>query len=110
MFLLEVPRDVLVDRLSGRRICRNCGAVYHVRNIPPKVEGVCDACGGALVHRADDNEETITQRLKVYEAQTSPLVAFYEDRSKLRVVPAEGEIDAVYERLLSALGESLPAG
>ena len=71
---------------------------------------LCAACGGALVHRADDNEETITQRLKVYEAQTSPLVSFYEGRSKLRVVPAEGEIDAVYERLLSALGEALPAG
>lgn len=108
--LMDVDFDVLLKRLTGRRTCGECGRVYNVYYFPPSAEGVCDACGGALVHRADDNEETITQRLKVYEAQTSPLVSFYEGRSKLRVVPAEGEIDAVYERLLSALGEALPAG
>lgn len=108
--LMDVDFDVLLKRLTGRRTCGECGRVYNVYYFPPSSEGVCDACGGVLVHRADDNEETITQRLKVYEGQTSPLVSFYEDRAKLRVVPAEGEIDAVYGRLVSALGDALPGG
>jgi adenylate kinase len=106
--LMDVDFDVLLKRLTGRRTCGECGRVFNVYYFPPAAKDVCDACGGALVHRADDNEETITQRLKVYEAQTSPLVSFYEDRSKLRVVPAEGDIEAVYGRLLSALGDALP--
>ncbi len=108
--LMDVDFDVLLKRLTGRRTCSACGKVFNVYFFPPKEEGVCDACGGALVQRADDNEETISQRLRVYEAQTSPLVDFYEGRDKLKVVPAEGEIDAVYERLVSTLVPSLPGG
>lgn len=107
--LMDVDFDVLLKRLTGRRTCGECGRVYNVYYFPSSSEGVCDVCGGVLVHRADDNEETITQRLKVYEGQTSPLVSFYEDRGKLRVVPAEGEIEEVYGRLVSALGDALPA-
>lgn len=106
--LMDVDFDVLLKRLTGRRTCETCGKVFNVYFFAPKQEGVCDACGGKLVQRADDNEETIRQRLKVYEAQTSPLVEFYEGRDKLKVVPAEGEIDAVYERLVSTLVPSLP--
>jgi len=95
--LMDVDFDVLLKRLT----------VYF---FPPQQEGVCDACGGELLQRADDNEETISQRLRVYEAQTAPLVSFYESRDKLKVVPAEGEIDAVYERLVAALVPSLPEG
>jgi len=106
--LMDVDFDVLLKRLTGRRTCSGCGKVFNVYFFPPKEEGVCDACGSELVQRADDNEETISQGLRVYEAQTSPLVDFYEGRDKLKVVPAEGEIDAVYERLVSTLVPSLP--
>jgi len=106
--LMDVDFDVLLKRLTGRRTCKSCGRVFNVHFFPPEKEGVCDACGGELVQRADDNEETISQRLRVYEAQTSPLVEFYEGRDKLKVVPAEGEIDAVYERLVAAVVPSLP--
>lgn len=108
--LMDVDFDVLLKRLTGRRTCAGCGRVFNVYFFPPSTEGICDACGGELRQRADDNEETISQRLKVYEAQTAPLVEFYESRDKLKVVPAEGEIDAVYERLVAALVPSLPDG
>lgn len=106
--LMDVDFDVLLKRLTGRRTCAGCGRVYNVYFFPPAREGVCDACGGELRHRDDDNEQTISQRLKVYEAQTAPLIEFYESRDKLKVVPAEGEIDAVYERLVASLVPSLP--
>ncbi len=108
--LMDVDFDVLLKRLTGRRTCAGCGRVYNVYFFPPAEEGVCDACGGELRQRDDDNEATISQRLKVYEAQTAPLIEFYESRDKLKVVPAEGEIDAVYERLVAALVPSLPEG
>jgi adenylate kinase len=108
--LMDVYFDLLLKRLTGRRTCSKCGRVFNVYFFPPQQEGVCDACGGELLQRADDNEETISQRLRVYEAQTAPLVSFYESRGKLKVVPAEGEIDAVYERLVAALVPSLPEG
>ncbi len=108
--LMDVDFDVLLKRLTGRRTCAGCGRVYNVYFFPPAKEGVCDACGGELRQRDDDNEATISQRLKVYEAQTAPLIEFYESRDKLKVVPAEGDIDAVYERLVAALVPSLPEG
>jgi len=101
--LMDVDFEVLLKRLTGRRTCSGCGRVYNVYFFPPETDGVCDGCGGELIQRADDNEETIGQRLKVYESQTAPLVAFYEDRGKLKVVPAEGEIDEVFQRLETAL-------
>lgn len=101
--LMDVDFEVLLKRLTGRRTCSGCGRVYNVYFFPPKADGVCDECGGELIQRADDNEETIGQRLKVYESQTAPLVAFYEERDKLKVVPAEGEIDEVFQRLQTAL-------
>ena len=108
--LLSVDFEILMKRLTGRRTCSRTGKLLNIYfSSKEEIDAVTEA-GGELLQRDDDNEETITQRLKVYEAQTSPLVSFYEDRSKLQVVPAEGEIDIVYERLLSALGEALPAG
>jgi len=83
VFMLDVPRETLVDRLSGRRICRGCGAVFHVRNIPPKVENICDACGGELYQRPDDNEETVLNRLEVFNKQTSSLIDYYDKKGVL---------------------------
>jgi adenylate kinase len=83
VIFLDVPRDVLINRLTGRRICRSCGISFHVVNIPPKVEGVCDDCGGELYQRADDSEETIANRLEVYNSQTESLISRYEGQGVL---------------------------
>jgi adenylate kinase len=103
VFLLEVPTPVIVSRLSGRRICKSCGAVYHVTNIPPKVEGVCDQCGGPLYQRPDDSEETVLNRLEVYQRQTASLIDFYETKGVLvRINAGTTPQDATAE-LLSKL-------
>jgi adenylate kinase len=100
VFLLEAPRDLLMSRLTGRRICRRCGANYHVRNIPPKREGVCDACGGGLYQRPDDREDTILNRLDVYSRQTESLVRYYEQQGVLvRVDSARPRQETVSEVL-----------
>ena len=100
VFLLDVAPSVIVARLGGRRICRKCGAVYHVVNIPPKVEGVCDSCGGELYQRPDDSEATVLNRLDVYERQTAALVSFYEAKGVLvRIDAARSPADAAAEML-----------
>jgi len=101
--LLEVADEILVDRIAGRRICPGCGAGYHVTNIPPRVAGVCDACGSALAVRKDDNPETVRNRLAVYHAQTEPLIEFYEVRGALRRVQGTGPIDDIVEHVRRAL-------
>ncbi len=88
VFLLNASEDVVIERLSGRRVCRKCGAIYHIRNHPPKVEGVCDICGGELYQRDDDKEETIRRRLKVYQEQTAPLIGFYKEKGLLVEIDA----------------------
>lgn len=88
VFLLDVARETLVDRLAGRRVCRNCGAVYHVRNIPPKKEGICDQCSGPLYQRPDDTEATVLNRLDVFKKQTASLIDYYEGRKILVKVDA----------------------
>jgi adenylate kinase len=103
VFLLEVPTATIVSRLSGRRICKSCGAVYHVTNIPSKVEGVCDQCGGPLYQRPDDSEATVLNRLEVYERQTASLVDFYERKGVLVRVDAGTNPQAATAELLSKL-------
>ena len=103
VFLLEVPTPVIVSRLSGRRICKGCGAVYHVTNIPSKVEGVCDQCGGALYQRPDDSEATVLNRLDVYQRQTASLIDFYERKGVLVRVNAGTNPQAATAELLSKL-------
>lgn len=103
VFLLEVPTPVIVSRLSGRRICKGCGAVYHVTNIPSKVAGVCDQCGGALYQRADDSEATVLNRLDVYQRQTASLIDFYERKGVLVRVNAGTNPQAATAELLSKL-------
>jgi adenylate kinase len=82
--LVDVPDEIIADRIAGRRACPKCKAGYHVKALPPKVEGVCDHCGEALVIRKDDNPETVKDRLVVYHRETEPLIAFYEEKSLLR--------------------------
>lgn len=92
---IEVPEEALLDRLTGRYVCRTCQAPYHVKNSPPKKEGVCDKCSGELYQRADDKEETIRERLKVYFAQTMPLLDYYEKKGRLLRVNGNQHIDQV---------------
>lgn len=105
VFLLEVPEDVVVQRLTGRRICRDCGAVYHVTNIPPKQAGVCDKCGGELYQRPDDTEETVRNRLAVYRDQTSDLIGHYEEQKILHRIDAATGKDAVEDEIVARLEE-----
>ncbi len=102
--LINVDFDNLVKRLTGRRTCASCGQMYNIYFSPSTTEGVCDKCGGELTHRADDNEDTITNRLDVYRTQTAPVVDFYGEQGKLAKVEGEGPLDEVYERICTALG------
>jgi len=101
---VRVPHNVIIERLAGRRTCRNCGALSHVVFTPPKKEGVCDRCGGALYQRDDDREETIANRLKVYEDQTAPLVDYYRGQGLLREIDGVGDVDEIRARIIQALG------
>jgi len=101
---LEVPGEDLVSRIAGRRTCRNCGAMYHLRFSPSKREGVCDVCGGETYQRDDDREETVRQRLRVYEEQTAPLIRFYDGRGLLRRIPGTGEIAEIFAQMVKSLG------
>jgi adenylate kinase len=83
VFLLDAPRELLISRLTGRRVCKKCGQGYHVVNIPPKQAGLCDVCGGELYQRADDSEATILNRLDVYSKQTESLISYYENKGVL---------------------------
>ncbi len=102
--LIDVDRAQLIERLGGRRTCRNCNAVYHVVYNPPKVEGVCDACGGELFQRADDTPEAVDRRLETYYAVTAPLLEFYEERGLLARVDGSQAIDEVTEAVTAAIG------
>ena len=89
--LLDVPDEIVVRRISGRRVCPACGAGFNVDTLPPKQEGICDACGAALVIRKDDTPETVRHRLAVYAEQTFPLIAYYRERNLLRTVDGSGD-------------------
>jgi adenylate kinase len=101
---VEVPEDELVRRLSGRRVCRGCGQMYHVETSPPRRPGTCDACGDSLYQRDDDKEETIRHRLRVYREQTEPLIAYYDQRGLLARIEGRGSIDEISQRIACALG------
>ena len=99
---LDIPRDVIFDRLTTRRTCTNCGAIYNVKSKPPQVEGVCDVCGNAIVQRDDETEEAIENRLQVYNEQTAPLVKFYRDEGLLVSVPTS-DLEPVMAAIKSRL-------
>ncbi len=100
---INVPAADLIERATGRRICKKCGATYHVKFNPPKKEGVCDACGGELFQRADDTAETMKNRLSVYEASTKPLIDYYEKAGVYTEVDGRQAIEKVTADLISAL-------
>lgn len=101
--LIDVPDDIIQDRIAGRRTCPKCKAGYHVRNLPPKVEGVCDVCGGELVTRKDDKPETVKNRLAVYHRETEPLKDFYRERGVLYPVEDMGPVEATSKAILAIL-------
>ncbi len=100
---LEVDVEALVERLTGRRTCRDCGRGYHIKFDPPAVEGKCDVCAGVLFQRDDDQEETVRRRLDVYNDQTSPLVAYYRDADVLVVIDGMQEMKVVQDQILKSL-------
>ena len=97
---IEVPEEELLKRLTGRRTCKKCGAMYHIVFNPPKQEGICDKCGGELYQRADDNEETVKSRLEVYHNQTAPLIDFYSQKGLLRQVNGTGSIQDIFAEIV----------
>jgi len=99
VLFFDVPDEVIIDRLSGRRVCSKCGAVYHVKYNPPKVEGVCDLCGGSLMQRDDDKEEVVKKRLEVYRKQTQPLIEFYQDRGIIYRLDAGKGVEELFEEV-----------
>lgn len=102
---IEVDEDILLPRMIGRRVCRNCGKPYHVETMPPKKEGVCDVCGGEVYQRADDCEETVKNRFKVYQDQTSPLIEYYKESGLLAPIDGSKAMDEVFEDICALLGE-----
>jgi adenylate kinase len=100
---IEVANEELVGRLTGRRTCRDCGVGFHVMFDPPEQEGVCDKCGGELYQRDDDNVETVTSRLEVYESQTLPLIDYYKAQEKIRPIDGVGDIKEIFGRVTQVL-------
>jgi adenylate kinase len=106
-----IDDELVVKRLSGREVCKNCGAIYHVTNMPSKVKGVCDKCGGALYTRPDDTLESITNRLNVYRKQTEPLIAFYRSRKLLKDIDSSKspeDTNRQVEKALAGIGPQAP--
>ena len=107
ILMLDVPDWIIIERLSTRRICRNCGTVYNVRYLKPKVEGVCDKCGGPLYQRTDDNPEVIKKRLQVYQEQTKPLIEFFKEKKIPFVISGTTTLDQppepIVEKMVSQL-------
>ena len=103
VLLLDVGRQELIDRLTGRRVCSQCGASYHVDFDPPEESGVCDACGGELIQRDDDTEDTVRERLRVYEENTEPVIDHYDDAGVLVRIDGEGSPGEVWDAVREAV-------
>lgn len=105
--LIEVPQEFILERMTGRRMCKECGASYHVKFNPPKVQSICDLCSGELIQRKDDKEETVKERLEVYSNQTAPLVEYYAAQGNLSKVDGTLEIEEVFQNLCDILGSDI---
>lgn len=104
--LIEVPKEFILERMTGRRVCPSCGASYHVKFNPPTKDGKCDLCGSDVIQRKDDTEETVKERLDVYENQTQPLIDFYKSKKQLSVVDGTQAINEVFENICKILGSN----
>lgn len=102
--LIDVPKEFILERMTGRRVCPSCGASYHIKFNPPKVEMKCDICNNSLIQRKDDTESTVKDRLDVYDKQTQPLIQYYKEQSKLSTVVGTGEINEVFGDICNILG------
>ena len=100
---IEVPDDVIINRLSGRRVCEKCGRPYHTESLKPKVEGICDDCTGALIQRKDDHPDTVKARLEIYHTETEPLKGYYEKQGKLYIVEGQNSVEETTELTMKAL-------
>jgi adenylate kinase len=107
ILLLDVPDWIIIERLSSRRICKNCGAVYNIRFLKPKVEGVCDKCEGELYQRSDDSLDVIKKRLQIYQDQTSPLLVYYKAKNTPIIISKTVDIDTPPEPLVEQMFEEL---
>ena len=103
VLLLDCSEETVLQRLGGRRNCNKCGEIFHVINMPPKKDGVCDKCGGKLFQRGDDQEKTIKNRLKVYKRKTAPLINFYKKKGLLKKVNANNTLDIAFKDIINAL-------
>ena len=101
---IEIDDEVIMERMTGRRVCEQCGASYPLTAVPPKVEGVCDVCGGKMVQRHDDESEVVRARLEIYHKKTEPLKDFYAERGLLRAVENRATVEEMSEAILRALG------
>ena len=111
VFFLDVDKETLIERLEGRRSCPDCGAVYHVKNVPSRVEGICNVCGGKLYQRKDDNRESIEGRLETYLRQTEPVRKAFEERGLLTRIDASQPREVVYNIIAGKLrDQAAPAG
>jgi adenylate kinase len=102
--LIDVPQEYILERMTGRRVCNSCGASYHVKFNPSKIQGKCDVCGSELIQRKDDSEETVTERLDVYSKQTQPLIQYYSEEKVLSTIDGTREIKEVFENISDILG------
>ena len=102
--LIKVPREFILKRMTGRRVCLTCGASYHITFNPPEMDGKCNLCGCDVVQRADDNEDTVSERLDIYDAQTEPLIKYYGDKNSLSVVDGTQAINSVFQNICGILG------
>ncbi|MFA5256506.1 MAG: adenylate kinase [Candidatus Omnitrophota bacterium] len=102
----EIPEEIAIERLTGRRVCRKCGANFHIKNIPPKKEGICDKCGGELFQRPDDKLETVKNRLKIYEIQTRPLIEYYMNKNILKKVSGALDVKHLFKELCQVFSEA----
>ena len=104
VILMQPSDEEIMQRMSGRRVCENCGDSYHVTAVPPQVEGVCDDCGGRLVRRPDDEPETVKERLEIYHRETEPIISFYAERGLLKTVDCKSDVEGTLQAILRALG------
>jgi adenylate kinase len=98
---LDTSDKVIIQRLTGRRVCSACNANYHVTNMPPRAAGICDTCGGSLCQRTDDNEQTVVKRLEVYKQEVASLIAYYQSRGKLRTLAADQDAKIVLDQIIA---------